>query len=183
MNYLTICLNYTSYLNIGPEKLFNLFTGYQLSSACCGIIISSLGQKSRTVPKSLWFFVHRFLSCLLSVVQLSCLVSVVSVVSEHLLHFQMSYMGKNGTIMFQEDLDVAVGHAGEICFTVFFHFFRFLNQFEELFEAAAFAEFPDFQKDRVDFPGLVSMMVDSDMRAIAGVSAKEYKEGIRADSK
>ena len=34
-------------------------------------------------------------------------------------------------------------------------------------------------KRKVDFPHLVSMMVDSDMRAIAGMSAEEYRNGER----
>ena len=34
-------------------------------------------------------------------------------------------------------------------------------------------------KRKVDFPHLVSMMVDSDMRAIAGMSSEEYRNGER----
>ncbi|MBR5406791.1 MAG: GDP-mannose 4,6-dehydratase, partial [Lachnospiraceae bacterium] len=37
-------------------------------------------------------------------------------------------------------------------------------------------------KRKVDFKGLVSMMVDSDMRAIAGVSAEDYRNGVRPEA-
>ena len=55
--------------------------------------------------------------------------------------------------------------------------FLFLGCFEFLWGNAAKAEKMLGWKREVDFKGLVAMMMDADLKEIAGMSCEEYKEG------
>ena len=66
-----------------------------------------------------------------------------------------SDIGKDGNIVVQENLDIAVGHADEHLLAVLLHRLGFRNQLKEVLVAAFHVIRPDFREDGVDPPDFV----------------------------
>ena len=70
-------------------------------------------------------------------------------------------------VVFEEDLGVAVGHAGEDGSAVLFFLSWFIDESEEVQVVGAFVAAADFLLDMVDGPGFV--FVDDFVRFLAGM--------------
>ena len=81
----------------------------------------------------------------------------------------------DGGIMGQENLGVAVGHAGKVFLAVFFDFFGFPDHPEEIRVAGILVFYPDFNEDAVDRLGFIG--VDKIVRVLSGLIADGFRDG------